>query len=455
MPRTSRLIAGVFGCLLLVLPAPEATAQTMEQALVAAYQGNPTLLAQRAALRATDEGVSQAVSGWRPVLSASASIGKNSVDSSSGFFTSDETRTPETYSLTLTQPVYRGGRTVASTAQAEHLVLADRARLAEIEQQVFLDAVTAYMDVMRGRAVLDLALNNEARLERQLEAARDRFEVGEVTRTDVAQAESRLSNAAADRISVQGNLIVARAAFQNVIGAMPVRLAPPPLVGGLPAAEADARNIAIAEHPSIRRAAEAERAAQEEVDVVTGGLLPEVNVDAELSRADDQASRGSVNEQAKILARVTVPLYQSGSVYSKVREARERVSQRRVEVEESRRAVLENVTQWWEALRTSRARIVAYSESVRAAEIALEGVEQEAEVGSRTTLDVLDAEQELFDVKVDLVRARRDEVVAVFGLRAAIGRLTAQSLGLPVQIYDPSLHYDAVRNQLWGTMPND
>ena len=455
MPRTSRLIAGVFGCLLLVLPAPEATAQTMEQALVAAYQGNPTLLAQRAALRATDEGVSQAVSGWRPVLSASASIGKNSVDSSSGFFTSDETRTPETYSLTLTQPVYRGGRTVASTAQAEHLVLADRARLAEIEQQVFLDAVTAYMDVMRGRAVLDLALKNEARLERQLEAARDRFEVGEVTRTDVAQAESRLSNAAADRISVQGHLIVARAAFQNVIGAMPVRLAPPPLVGGLPAAEADARNIAIAEHPSIRRAAEAERAAQEEVDVVTGGLLPEVNVDAELSRADDQASRGSVNEQAKILARVTVPLYQSGSVYSKVREARERVSQRRVEVEESRRAVLENVTQWWEALRTSRARIVAFSESVRAAEIALEGVEQEAEVGSRTTLDVLDAEQELFDVKVDLVRARRDEVVAVFGLRAAIGRLTAQSLGLPVQIYDPSLHYDAVRNQLWGTMPND
>ena len=334
-------------------------------------------------------------------------------------------------------------------------MLADRARLAEIEQQVFLDAVTAYMDVMRERAVLDLALNNEVRLKRQLEAARDRFEVGEVTRTDVAQAESRLSNAAADRIGVQGKLIVARAAFQNVIGALPVRLAPPPLVGGLPAAEADARNIAIAEHPSIRRAAEAERAAQEEVDVVTGRLLPEVNIDAELSRADDQASRGSVNEQAKILARVTVPLYQSGAVYSKVREARERASQRRIEVEENRRAVLENVTQWWQALRTSRARIGAFSESVRAAKIALEGVEQEAEVGSRTTLDVLDAEQELFDVEVDLVRARRDEVVAVFGLRAATGRLTAQALGLPVPIYDPTLHYGAVRDQLWGTTPDD
>ena len=166
---------------------------------------------------------------------------------------------------------------------------------------------------------------------------------------------------------------------------------------------------------------------------------------------DDQSSKGSVNEQASILANVTIPLYQSGSVYSEVRQARERASQRRVEVEQNRRDVLENVTQWWEALRTSRARIVAFRESVRAAEIALEGVEQEAEVGSRTTLDVLDAEQELFNVKVDLVRARRDEVVAVFGLRAATGRLTAQSLGLPVQIYDPTLHYDTVRSQLWGT----
>ena len=433
------------------MAAPDAAAQTMEQALVATYQSNPTLLAQRVALRATDEGVSQAVSGWRPVLSAAASIGKNSVDSKSGFFTSDETRTPESYALTLSQPVYRGGRTVASTAQAEHLVLADRARLAEVEQQVFLDAVTAYMDVMRGRAVLDLALNNEERLKRQLEAARDRFEVGEVTRTDVAQAESRLSNATADRISVQGELIVARAAFQNVIGEPPVQLAPPPTVGGLPAAEADARTIAVAEHPSIRRAAEAERAAREEVDVVTGRLLPKVSLDAKLSRADDQSSKGSVNEQASILANVTIPLYQSGSVYSEVRQARERASQRRVEVEQNRRDVLENVTQWWEALRTSRARIVAFRESVRAAEIALEGVEQEAEVGSRTTLDVLDAEQELFNVKVDLVRARRDEVVAVFGLRAATGRLTAQSLGLPVQIYDPTLHYDTVRSQLWGT----
>jgi len=263
MPRTSGLVGGVFGCLLFVLPAPEAAAQTMEEALIAAYQGNPTLLAQRASLRATDEGVSQAVSGWRPVLSASASIGKSSVDTSSSFFSSDQTRTPENYAMTLRQPVYQGGRTVASTGQAEHLVLLARAQLAETEQRVFLDVVIVYINVMRERAVLDLALNNEERLERQLEAARDRFEVGEVTRTDVAQAESRLANAAADRIGVQGSLIVARAAFQNVIGVMPVQLAPPPQVGGLPAAETDARNIAIAEHPSIRRAAEAERAAND------------------------------------------------------------------------------------------------------------------------------------------------------------------------------------------------
>ena len=455
MPRISRLIAGVFGCLLLVLPALEAAAQTMEQALIAAYQGNPTLLAQRASVRATDEGVAQAVSGWRPVMSASASIGKSRIDSSSSFFSSDETRTPEFYGLTLRQPVYQGGRTVASTAQAEHLVLSARAQLAETEQRVFLDAVIVYMDVMRERAVLDLALNNEERLERQLEAARDRFEVGEVTRTDVAQAESRLSNAAADRIRDQGNLIVARAAFQNVIGALPGQLAPPQQVGALPASEAEARSIAVAEHPSIRRAVEAERAAQKEVEVVTGRLLPEVNIDTELSRTNDQASKGSERDEASIVALVTVPLYQSGAVYSEVREARERASQRRIEVEENRRTVLENVTRGWEALRTSRARIAAFSESVRAAKIAFEGVEQEAEVGSRTTLDVLDAQQEVFFAKVDLVRARRDEVVAMFGLRAATGRLTAQSLGLPVTIYDPALHYDAVRNQLWGTTPDE
>ncbi len=209
------LIAGVTAM------AAGAAGETLEEAMVAAYTSNPTLLAQRAALRATDEGVAQALSGWRPTLSASAEIGKEDVESESGFFTSDETRTPETYSLNLSQPLYRGGRTLAATAQAENLVRADRARLAEVEQDVLLQAATAYMDVLRDQAVLEFAINNEQRLRRQLEAARDRFDVGEVTRTDVAQAEARLSNAIADRIREQGNLTTSRSAYLAVFGTPP------------------------------------------------------------------------------------------------------------------------------------------------------------------------------------------------------------------------------------------
>ncbi len=431
------------------MPA-DVAGETLEEAMVAAYTNNPTLLARRAALRATDEGVAQALSGWRPTLSASAEIGKEDVDSQSGFFTSDETRTPETYSLNLSQPLYRGGRTLAATAQAENLVRADRARLAEVEQDILLQAATAYMDVLRDQAVLEFAINNEQRLRRQREAAQDRFDVGEVTRTDVAQAEARLSNAIADRVRARSDLTSARASYRNVVGTLPGRLTPPPAVVGLPDGERDAQEMAVRDNPGVVGAAHAALAASDEARGAFGGLLPEVSLDADLRRAEDQASRGSLTESASISARITIPLYQAGSAYSVVREARQVAAQRRLEVDESRRAVYEEATQAWQDLVAARAQIAAFGDAVRAAEIALEGVEQEAAVGSRTTLDVLDAEQELFDAKVDLVRAQRDEVVASFTLRASVGRLTAEALGLPVEIYDASHHYRRVRGKLFG-----
>ncbi|MCH7888579.1 MAG: TolC family protein [Proteobacteria bacterium] len=381
------------------LAAAGAGAETLGEALALAYRNNPTLLAQRAALRATDEQVPQALAGWRPTVTATGELGKKLVDSKSGFFTSEETRTPESYALTLSQPIYRGGRTVAATRQAKNLVLADRARLAEVEQDVLLQAATAYMDVWRDRAIVDLALSNERRLERTVQAARDRFEVGVVTLTDVAQAEARLSSGIAERIRAQGDLAGVRAAF--------------------------------------------------------GVLLPEVSLDAELRRAEDQSSKGSLSESASISARLTIPLYQAGGEYSRVRAARAVAAQRRLEIERSRRSVIENVTRTWETLQTTRAQITALGDAVDAAEIAFEGVEQEAAVGTRTTLDVLDAEQELFDAKVDLVLAQRDEVVASYALAAAIGRLSARTLGLRVDIYDELRHYEAVRGKLWGLGSGD
>ncbi len=450
-----RASLGIFCFLALATVAGDAAAETLVEAMAAAYRNNPTLLGQRAALRATDEQVPQALSGWRPTVTVTGEAGKADVETETAFFSSEETRTPQTYTFTFSQPLFRGGRTVAEVQQAENLVLADRARLAEVEQDVLLDVTTAYMNVLRDQAVLDLAIRNEQRLRRQLEAAHDRFEVGEVTRTDVAQAQSRVSTAVADRIRAEGDLANARAAYLNVVGNLPGALSTPPALAGLPESEPESRQIAVEEHPTIQRAIYTERAASNDVAVVFGELLPTIDLDGELSRAEDTASRGSVTERAQITARLSVPLYQAGAVTARLRAAKETAGQRRLEIEQNRRAVLENVSRAWESLQTARAQIAAFGDAVRAAEIALDGVTQEAAVGARTTLDVLDAEQELFDAKVDLVRAERDEVVSSFALEAAIGRLTAARLRLPVKIYDERQHYEAVRNKLWGVGGDD
>lgn len=439
-----------------VMSVSGAAGETLEEAMVAAYSNNPTLLAQRAALRSTDEGVPEALSGWRPTVVVDADIGSQTIesDSTTGLGAST-TLTPKRLTFSLEQSLYRGGRTVAGVKRAENLVLADRARLAEVEQDVLLDTVTAYMDVLRDGAVLDLAVNNEQRLRRQLEAARDRFEVGEVTRTDVAQAEARLSNAIADRISEQGNLTTARAAYLAVVGTPPEKLSSPRPVVGLPDGEYGARAIAGAEHPRMLQAAFVEKASRDDVRVATGVLLPVFKLTGSYSTVEDTSTFITNQDTATMRAELAVPLYQSGAQFARVRAAREIASQRRIEIEETRRSVLENVTEAWESLQTARAQIAAFTDAVRAAGIALEGVEQEALVGSRTTLDVLDAEQELFDAKVDLVRAQRDEAVASFAVKGAIGRLTAEAIGLPVDIYDVQRHYGAVRNKLWGTATVD
>lgn len=436
--------------LALVLFSSAAGAETLPNALSKTYQANPTLLAQRAALRATDEQVPQALSGWRPTVTFNGDVGKSRVNQELGFFASDETRTPRNYWLGFDQPLYRGGRTLAATEQAEFLVLSDRAVLESVEQQVLLDAVTVYLDVLRDYAVLQLSRNNERVLERQLEAAQDRFEVGEVTRTDVAQAEARLSQALAERIEAEGQLIAARGAYQRVIGEMPAELIWPRPLQQLPGTEDQAREAARVAHPDIHAAIFIERAACSEVEGITGELLPEISLNATLSRSDESSSRESTSEAAEIAASLIVPLYQSGAVYSRVREAKERVAQRRIEVDQSQRDVLDGVTRAWEALMTARAQITAFNAQVGASQVALEGVNQEALVGLRTTLDVLDAEQELFVARVNLVRAQRDETVSAYWLKQSIGELSAAMLGLPVALYDATGHYDAVRDKWFG-----
>ena len=428
-----------------------ARANSLQDALVQAYQNNPALLAERARLRATDEGVSQALSNWRPTVSITGDAGYQFRSRTlSGGDKGSNTTLPRGAALSIDQNLYRGGRTSAATRQAENLVRSDRARLLRTEQSVMLSAVTAYVGVVRDTAVLNLNVNNERVLMRQLEATRDRFSVGEVTRTDVAQAESRMSRATAERIRAEGDLVNSRAAYQNVVGTAPGKLEPAKPLKDLPANEIETVKFALERSFAVVEADFVERAARDQVDEVTGELLPTVTLSGDMSRDFETVNSESETDTVSITATLSVPLYQSGSVSSRIRAAKQVVAQRRNERNRAVRDAREAGTRAWEDLKTAQAQIRSFTDQVRATEIALEGVQQEALVGSRTVLDVLDAEQELLDARVSLVRAERDEVVAAYQLRSAVGRLTAESLNLPVKEYDITKNYRRVRNKWFG-----
>jgi TolC family type I secretion outer membrane protein len=431
-------------------PVGAASGQTLEEALAIAYASNPTLLAQRAAVRAVDEQVPKALSNWRPTVTVTGEVGRERVDTESRFFSSKEPRIPRSYAFIIEQPVFRGFRTVAEVQRAENRVRAERARLISVEQTVFLAAATAYVDVLRDQVVLEFNISNEQVLRRQLEAAQDRFAVGELTRTDVSQAEARLARAKADRIQAEGDLESARAVYRRVIGAAPEKLEKPGPVTGLPATLDEALAAAGSWNPGVLIAEFNEKAARDDVDLVVGELLPTVDITASFDQRRDAASRFSESETASVLGQITIPLYQAGLVSARVREAKQVASQGRLKVVESRRQAIEDTTRAWEALQTARARIVAFEAEIRANETALEGILQEALAGLRTVLDILDAEQELLDAKVNLVRVERDEVVASFELLSAVGRLTARELNLPVEFYDPAVHYSTVRGKFFG-----
>lgn len=442
------LIGGLIGGMAALWFAAGAQAETLEEALTAAYNDNPTLLAERAAQRATDETVSLARAGWRPTVTVSGSASERRTDTNRSAATNT---TPVSVGISITQPLYRGGRTVNGTQQAEFNVLAGRARLIAVEQRVLRGTVAAYVDVLRDQATVQLNQSNVAVLQRQLEATRDRFEVGEVTRTDVSQAEARLSRARSDLIQSDGVLEISRANYANFVGHPPANLERVPALTGLPATQEEALEIALARNPDLIEADNSQQASAFALRASRGTLLPTVSLIGDLTHSEEAAVAGLKSDTASITARVSVPLYQSGSEYARVRQLRQTNNERRIEVEESRRDVIEEVTQAWERLNTATARIRSRADEVAATELALDGVRQEAEVGSRTVLDVLDAEQELLDARVALVAVERDEYVAGFDLQAAVGRLTAQDLGLPVKIYDPTNYYRAVRNKLIGT----
>jgi outer membrane protein len=448
-----RLTAYVVGSCFAVIGSAGQAATTLQDALVSAYNNNPTLAAQRANLRATDELVSQARAGWRPNVSFSTDYGWQNVKTGGEGAALDRSqhREPNSYALTAEQPLFRGFRTVAGTERAKNQVLAGRARLQAAEQSVLFSAVQAFMNVVRDQAVLELNINNEQVLRRQLEAARDRFQVGEITRTDVAQAESRWVGATADRIQAEGNLEASRATYRNIVGEAPIDLVPPTPAAALPTDGEQAARMAVAANPNVVAAEYDEKASRENVRVVDGERLPTLSLRGDLSKGFQQSAEDVSQQIASARVVLSVPIYQQGAEYSRARQARETVAEDRHQIDVERRNAIQSATRAWEALQTVQARIRSLRSQIEAAQIALEGVQREAEVGSRTVLDVLDAEQELLIARVSLVTSQRDHVVAVYDVLSSVGQMTAQHLNLPVDYYDPQAHYDAVHDKWIGT----
>jgi len=462
--KLKSLMSG-FVALGFVLSAEVAVAESLRDALIAAYSSNPTLLAERARLRATDEGSNQARAGWRPTVTVSGNASRTldrrqfaqffGGDVPSGLSNTETDTNAYSARVNASQPLFSGFQTLNATRAADARVRAGRANLWQVEQQVLLDTVTAYRDVIRDAATVDLNGNNVQVLQRQLQASQDRFRVGEITRTDVAQSEARLSRSQSELTRAQAALSESRARYQVVVGQAPGSLEDTSTLPTLPSSLDQAIEMARANNPSLIGAQESESAAKSDVAQAKGGLLPTVELQGSASNNEDFNFDDSQSSTLQALVQVNIPIYQGGAQYSRIRQAKHTHSQSRLQVAEAERSVVQTATNAWQNLKTAQATIISDLEQVRANEIAYEGVRQEAQVGSRTTLDVLDAEQELLDARVALVRSQRDELVTAYQLLSAIGGLTAENLGLEVDLYDPTANYRSVKNKLIGYGTND
>jgi len=423
-------------------------AQTFEQALAMAYSHDPGLQAERAKLRATDESVPQALSNWRPDLEATGSAGRDK-ENIQGF--DYPILDPRSARVSITQPVFRGFRTVGNVDSAEATVLAGRAELVATEQQLLLDASKAYLDVLQGQDVLELNRKNEDDLQNQLRITSERLKIGELKKTDVDQAESRLQVARAARLQVEGDLINKKRTYARIMGEMPGILLPVQITLEKPANEDEAVTLAQKNNPKVIAASYNTQAAKADITATEGSLLPEVSLEGAAARALEQnVTIPQRDDSFTIMAKMTIPLYRSGSDYAKSRAAIQMSEQRNMELDDEQNKAREAAANAWHALMTAREVSQVNEAAVSATDKALYGVKQEALAGERTTLDVLNADQELLNARINLVKAQHDEKVAIMELKADIGELTAGAMHLPVNPYDPADHYNRVRNKWIG-----
>jgi outer membrane protein len=453
---------------LLAAAPQELAAETMQSALAKAYEGNPQLNAQRAIVRQNDEGVAQAMSGYRPTLSATASVGEQFTNTTEVLppippglpngvsFSIKGYTTPTAIGLNGTQTLFNGQRTANNVRKAESQVSAARETMRMMEESVLLAGATVYMDMSRDTANLEVQQNNIRVLQRTLKDTQNRFNAGQVTSTDVAQAEAQLAAGEANLHAAESTLMTTRANYRRIIGVDPNNLAPASAVDRLsPSTLNAAIAVGAAENPSVTAALYGVDVAQLQVKIAEGALWPTL------------ALQGSVQQQnfptilqpnlflGTVMLNLSVPIYQGGAEYSAIRLNKETAGQQRLNADQVRDQTRANVVQAWGQLEAAKAQIEAAIRQNDASERALTGVRNEALAGQRTTLDVLNAEQALVNARVALIVAQHDRVVASYALLSAVGRLSAQELHLPVTIYDPSTHYHQVRDAWFGLRTPD
>lgn len=432
--------------------ASAAQAETIKEALALAYSNNPTLNAARAELRGVDENVPQALSGWRPTVSATVQGGGNYATANGR----ETYRNNASIGLSVSQALFRGFRTVNSTRQAEALVRAQRESLSATEQDILLSAAQAYVDVIRDTALVSLQRSDLQFLTEQVRAAKDRFDVGEGTRTDVSQADARRAEAQANLNTALANLNTSRAVYRQIVGTEAKNLSADTSISRMvPRSIDEALKISEDQQPLIRQSQNLVDAAIFAVKTVEGEMLPTVSVEGSVSRSWNPSSSVSQSNSASILGRVSIPIYQAGSVSSRVRQAKEELGQTQLQLDVVRAQVRANVISAWGVYQAAEASISAAQSAVEAQKLALDGVIEEQRVGQRTTLDVLDAQRELVNQRVNLVTAQRNRIVGGYQLISAIGRLDAEELGLQVAHYKPAEHYEAVRDKWFGLRTPD
>jgi outer membrane protein len=451
-----------------------ANAETLGGALAKAYLSNPDINQQRAAVRASDENIPKANAGFLPTVNAQATYGISytqfgapveSIDLGGGVSipigggTGTQLAHPRGIAATLNQNLWNGNRSINGVRQAESTMLAAREQLRNTEQNVLLDAVTFYMNVLRDTAILDLNRANVDVLRSQLRYTQDRFNVGEVTKTDVAQAQASLAGAEAQALSAQSTLQTSIANYRRTIGDEPKNLAPVrPLDKVLPKALPEAIAISQVEHPAIVGALHGVDAAELNVKIFEGALLPTLSVQAQVGQQWDAPSLAVIPNHvfnATVTGQLTIPIYQGGSEYASTRQAKEQLSQQELQADLQRDTVRAAVVSAWWLFAVSPAVIKSSKAQVDAAAVALAGVREEAKVGQRTTLDVLNAQQTLLNARVQLVSAEHDQVVASFALLSATGRLSTINLGYAVAQYDPRVHFNQVKDKWIGLRTPD